>query len=189
MRTLSAGLNQLLGWLWIARVPTSAIAVMLYLIPIDEVGSSRSILGAIAVFVLVAATFICNDLIDYKIDLINCPYRPLPSGRVSVRAARAVTGAIIAPLLIILSLLGTCAVVYGIGFYVVLVLYALKWKRVPIVKNVGIAAVYTSLLYFGEIIGVGEGGGEYAILCFLFLLAREIRMDIRDDEGDGRQSV
>ena len=43
-----------------------------------------------SVFLISAAGNIINDYYDYGIDLINKPYRPLPSGEISLRTARIV---------------------------------------------------------------------------------------------------
>ena len=46
------------------------------------------ILAIIAAFLICASGDVINDYVDYEIDKINAPGRPLPSGRMSKRAAR-----------------------------------------------------------------------------------------------------
>lgn len=46
------------------------------------------ILAMLAVFFAMSAGNVINDYFDYKIDLINKPQRPIPSGRISLDNAK-----------------------------------------------------------------------------------------------------
>ena len=61
-----------------------AIAIILIAI-IDRTVSIPIILAMMAVFFETAAGNVINDYYDYKIDLVNKPDRPLPSGRISLK--------------------------------------------------------------------------------------------------------
>ena len=64
-----------------------AISIVLIAI-IDKTISIPIILAMMAVFFETAAGNVINDYFDYKIDLINKPERPIPSGRISPKAGR-----------------------------------------------------------------------------------------------------
>lgn len=50
------------------------------------VGSDRFLLG-LSSMCLYAAGCVLNDLADQEVDAVERPFRPIPSGRVSIRAA------------------------------------------------------------------------------------------------------
>ena len=89
------------------------------------------ILAMLCVFFAMSAGNVINDYFDYKIDLINKPQRPIPSGKISLKGAKnyAYILFILAAIVgfIISYLVGTwipCAIV--IFSDIVLYLYAYK---------------------------------------------------------------
>ena len=63
------------------------IAVVLMAI-IGENYNTPIILGGIAVFLAMGGGNVINDYFDHKIDAINKPNRPIPSGRISLKNAK-----------------------------------------------------------------------------------------------------
>ena len=116
-----------------------AIAIILVAI-IDKTISIPIILAMATVFFETAAGNVINDYFDYKIDLINKPERPIPSGRISPKNGRNYG--------YLLFLLGTiCGFLISyltnnwIPFAIVLIadvilyLYAYKLKTTPLNGN------------------------------------------------------
>ena len=147
----------------------------------------------LAVFFETAAGNVINDYFDYNIDLINKPERPIPSGRISLKAGRNYG--------YLLFLLGTiCGFLISfltsnwIPFAIVLIadvvlyLYACKLKSTPLIGN----------LTVGFMTGFGFVFGGFAInnptiiltsiylgfFAFVMTTARELIKDIEDMEGD-----
>ena len=127
-----------------------------------------------------------NDMVDYKIDLINCPERPIPSGLVSKNAA----------LLIFISLfsfgtyfcleLSQNSKVIGIGIAMpLMVLYSKSLKGIPLIGNITIALILgMSFLFCGSAHGnIGPMWLPMA-LAFGLTLVRELVKDIADIGGD-----
>ena len=169
-----------------------AIAIILIAI-IDKTISIPIILAMLAVFFETAAGNVINDYFDYKIDLINKPERPLPSGRISLKAGRNYG--------YLQFLLGTvCGFLISyltsnwIPFVIVLIsdvilyLYAYKLKSTPLIGNLAVGFMTGFGFVFGgytintpEIISISLVLGVFA---FVMTTAREIIKDIEDVEGD-----
>ena len=64
-----------------------AISIILVAL-IDRTFNLPVLLAMLAVFFETAAGNVINDYFDYKIDLINKPERPIPSGRISLKAGK-----------------------------------------------------------------------------------------------------
>ena len=147
----------------------------------------------IAVFFETAAGNVINDYFDYKIDLINKPERPIPSGRISPKNGRNYG--------YLLFLLGTiCGFLISyltnnwIPFAIVLIadivlyLYAYKLKSTPLIGNLTVGFMTGFGFVFGgftlnnpDIILTSIYLGFFA---FVMTTAREIVKDIEDIEGD-----
>lgn len=169
-----------------------AIAIILIAI-IDKTISIPIILAMLAVFFETAAGNVINDYFDYKIDLINKPERPLPSGRISLKAGRNygylqfLLGTICG---FLISYLTNNWIPFAIVLIsdVILYLYAYKLKSTPLIGNLTVGFMTGFGFVFGgftintpEIISISIFLGFFA---FVMTTAREIIKDIEDVEGD-----
>jgi len=169
-----------------------AISIILVAL-IDKTFSIPVVLAMAAVFFETAAGNTINDYFDYKIDLINKPERPIPSGRISLKNGRNYA--------YLLFLAGTlCGFLISymtnnwIPFIIVLMadvvlyLYAYKLKSTPLIGNLAVAF----MTGFGFIFGGFSINNPSIIMTSIFLgffafvmtAAREIIKDIEDIEGD-----
>lgn len=169
-----------------------AISIILVAI-IDKTISIPVILAMAAVFLETAAGNVINDYFDYKIDLINKPERPIPSGRITLKSAKNYG--------YFLFLAGTlCGFLISymtnnwIPFIIVLIadvtlyLYAYKLKATPLIGNLAVGLMTGLGFVFGgftinnpSIIMTSVFLGFFA---FVMTTAREIIKDIEDIEGD-----
>lgn len=174
----------------------AVIAVILMGI-IEQNYSFPLILGIIAVFLATGGGNVINDYFDYKIDAINKPDRPIPSGRISLKNAQ-----------IYASLLFTVAIIFGIliGYLLdnyiptlivalsslLMFYYAKNLKKVALIGNIAISFL-TGLcfIFAGVIIGLDTWsfGIIYTSLYLGFFatvmtMAREITKDMEDIGGD-----
>jgi 4-hydroxybenzoate polyprenyltransferase len=99
--TQSAPRSPILPWLRLMRLPNVFTAIadvaMGYLFvhrAVDNVGKFACLIAASAT--LYTAGMVLNDLFDLEIDAKERPFRPLPSGQISVPAARALGFALLA---------------------------------------------------------------------------------------------
>jgi geranylgeranylglycerol-phosphate geranylgeranyltransferase len=174
-----------------------AIAIILIAI-IDKTVSIPIILAMIAVFFETAAGNVINDFFDYKIDLVNKPERPIPSGRISLKNGKNYA--------YLLFLAGTiCGFLISyltnnwIPFVIVLIadvilyLYAFKLKTTPLIGNLAVGF----MTGFGFVFGGFTINNPNIVMTSIFLgffafvmtTAREIIKDIEDVEGDKKDGA
>lgn len=132
---------------------------------------------------------ILNDVFDIPTDRISHPNRPLPSGRISVSAAISFCGASLFLALLPAAFPGVRAV-FHVAFYAALFtalfLYDRFLKRIPLVKNITVAALCTTPLVRAAFYPEADRRPLFIATGFAFLLtlAREILKDLEDMEGD-----
>jgi len=132
-----------------------------------------------------------NDIIDFEIDKINRPKRPLPSGKISIKAAYRLLG-------ILLFFTMTFSLLAGFEFaFLFLVAASLCFaynrflKGLPLVGNLTVALLSTMPVVI-PMLSFGLAQKELLMLAFLaFMLtfAREITKDIEDIEGDRAKNL
>ena len=165
-----------------------------------------TILQATSVWSFMCSWNALNDYLDLEIDKVNRPNRPLPSGDITVDAAKKGITAMMA--ISILSILGATSIAMGhVGgledwypallIWVVALLllinyessgsYSLRLKDRGLPGNLAISLSVGMVVLFGAA-GVFEPFSERAwAMCLvgvLYNLAREIVKDIEDMEGD-----
>jgi geranylgeranylglycerol-phosphate geranylgeranyltransferase len=133
-----------------------------------------------------------NDVFDVAIDRVNRPDRPLPSGAVTVGAARglwAVNSALGIGLSAFLSMEHL-----GIALFSVLLLYGYSaWlKKTPLAGNLAVALVLGFAILYGGL-AVAPTGWAVLLLGAGFAagttLAREVAKDIEDAAGDATEGA
>lgn len=132
-----------------------------------------------------------NDVFDLGIDQVNRPDRPLPSGTVTVGAARAVW--------VVSSALGIglsaflSPVHLGIALFSVVLLYGYSaWlKKTPLAGNLAVALVLALALLYGGLAVAPVGGVLLLGAAFAAgtTLAREVAKDIEDAVGDATEGA
>lgn len=151
-----------------------------------------------------------NDVLDFESDKLNRPERPLPSGRISIGAAKAAWIA-----MAVLTVM--CGITDGIlsGAYatpslffaalvLLLIAYNKKLKHIPLLKNMTVAFLCVTPLLLTLVYPVGphetdvepmdlatKFGFLYPAMMFAFLLttAREIYKDLEDEIGDLKAGI
>lgn len=132
-----------------------------------------------------------NDTCDIAIDRVNKPARPLPSGRVSTRAARwsyAIATAV--------TTVGAFAwldrelAFVVVGWQVALFAYASVFKRVLVAGNVLVASISASAFLAGAMVaGDPRAAAIPCGVAFLFVMCREMVKGGEDLEGDAAAGV
>ncbi|MDD1653205.1 MAG: UbiA family prenyltransferase, partial [Methanomicrobiales archaeon] len=121
------------------------------------------------------------------IDRINRPDRPIPSGRVTTRAALALAGLLfITGILACIPAGPLCLAIAAVNS-LLLVLYAARLKRVLLAGNLAVAYLSGSLFLFGGALAGMEGAVRtlpLVLITFLAMMAREILKGAEDLEGD-----
>ncbi|MGZ7109074.1 MAG: UbiA family prenyltransferase [Methanobacterium sp.] len=148
------------------------------------------LLACFVVFVVTGAGNSINDYFDYKIDAINKPERPIPSGRIS----RNVVGVYSSSLFVIgimvafyaSFLLGMIAFLSSL----LMIYYAYSLKRKIIIGNLSISFLTGLCFVFGGIAVDAISTSIYlGFYAFLMTMAREVVKDIEDAEGDRKEGA
>ncbi len=165
------------------------------IIAIKSLPSTTSMLqGFITAFFLTAASMVVNDYYDRKVDEINAPDRPMPSGTVSSNEALlfsiilTLIGLISASLTNLQCLL-TAIAGFGVSFG-----YNTKGKETGLPGNLMVSmCVSLPFIYGGLVVSkfdsVSASTIIFSMIAFLSNTGREITKGIADVEGDRVRNI
>ena len=136
-----------------------------------------------------AAANSLNDLIDFKIDKVNRPHRPLTAGLVKRNTALIFSVLLFIGGSVTALFLSKLAAMIAILIVLPLIIsYNLKLKQLPLVGNIVIALILgLTFVFSGAVFGNMKPMIIPCFLAFGLTLVRELVKDIEDMEGD-RQS-
>jgi geranylgeranylglycerol-phosphate geranylgeranyltransferase len=150
----------------------------------------EALMAAVVVFLVTGAGNSINDYFDHKIDAINKPERPIPSGRISLK-----TALIYSISLFIVGIILAFSINFLLGMIVFLssilmIFYARDLKTKCLIGNLSISFLTGLCFVFG---GVAVGQIMVSIYlgfyAFLMTMAREIVKDMEDMEGDREEGA
>jgi geranylgeranylglycerol-phosphate geranylgeranyltransferase len=178
------------GFFSITRPVNSVVsglaAIIAYLIDTGTVIPETVFLFVI-VALITAAGNVINDYFDAEIDAINRPDRPIPSGAVSLRAARNFAIVLFITGILVSFFTNFLCIAIAIFNVLLLVAYAARLKGLPLAGNLAVSYLAASVFLFGGALN-GWGGLVHilpiAAITFFATLARELVKDAEDIEGD-----
>lgn len=144
--------------------------------------------AALVVGLIVSYGFAFNHYQDVIVDSINDPIRPIPSGRLSRRAAGVVALFLAVSAIALASTLSLPLLMIALFNTILSTLYSLYLKNIVLVGNTVIAILDASIVVYGNL-AVGAPTRATWIVCLLtfsYVLAQEILYAVRDHEGDLR---
>lgn len=150
--------------------------------------------AAIAAALILGGGNALNDYYDYRIDRINQPKRPIPSGRITRNGALILALAMyLFGLTVSYTINAYCLALAGANT-LLLTVYARYGKRMLLTSNMTISYLVASVFIFGALSAytpawqLNPGGVKLTLVLtvcsFLINLSREIIKDIEDVEGD-----
>ncbi len=156
----------------------------------NMLGNAVTFYGSLAGAIVGGAGMVINDLFDYKIDLINKPNRPIPSGLISKKAALFYY--IFLNLAAILLALQTNSIAFLIVIFSIFVtfIYSYKLKSTVLLGNFVVSFMMGLAFIYGGVIG-----GNLEPMLFPFVMAtlmnfaREILKGVEDLEGDRANNI
>ncbi|WP_457612253.1 UbiA family prenyltransferase [Methanocaldococcus sp.] len=158
------------------------------------IASGDSLEKAILIFLVIF--FICgygnviNDIYDIEIDRINKPYRPLPSGRVSLERAKLLAILFLILGLFLSILINIYSFLIALINSILLYLYAKYFKKYKPIGNIIVSYLTGSTFLFGAVAGKNFLIAFILFICsFLATWGREIFKDYEDIEGDKKEGV
>jgi geranylgeranylglycerol-phosphate geranylgeranyltransferase len=178
------------GYLTITR-PVNAIvagiaSIIAYLIATGTVIPAAALLFII-VALITAAGNVINDYFDAEIDAVNRPDRPIPSGSLSRVSAGNFAGILFVAGIIASMFTNTLCITIALFNSLLLVAYAARFKRLPLVGNSTVAYLSASMFLFGGALGGWESMVHIipvAAITFFAMMARELLKAGEDVEGD-----
>ncbi len=153
------------------------------------------LLGFLTGFTFCAAAMVINDYYDRKIDSINEPQRPIPSGTVTPREAIAfmtaliIVGAIFA---VLVQPYGWICLGVAAASLAITATYLTVGKRSGLPGNFLVSACVAIPFIYGSVTAIGNVGLNvmlFASMAFLSNTGREITKGIVDVKGDSAGGV
>ena len=143
------------------------------------------------VFLVTGAGNVINDYFDHKIDSINRPDRPIPSGRIKRKTALYIAISLFVVGILLSSLLGLICLFLAAFNSLLLIFYASRFKRMALIGNLVVGCLAGSTFLFGGALEIFNYMGIRSnvvlfLLAILVTMAREIVKDIQDMEGDSK---
>lgn len=163
----------------------AVIAVLLMAI-ISGVFTMEVLIACIVVFVITGFGNAVNDYFDHKIDAINRPERPIPSGRISLKAAGyySLALALLSNIMAILFL-GLIPGLIVLVSTLLMFYYAHTLKKKLLIGNFLISFLTgLSFVFGGVVVGATVGSIYIGFYAFLTNMMREIVKDMEDVKGD-----
>jgi len=153
--------------------------------------ASRDIPRPQALFAFAVAVLICgggnaiNDYCDRKIDAINRPGRPIPSGRLEASHALVMGRSLFMMGVLLAIPLGAPCIVLAILNSMVLAFYAAELKRLGLVGNLTVGYLVGSTFLFGGLaVKKLQAVSILAAMAALSTVGRELIKDVEDMRGD-----
>ncbi len=149
-----------------------------------------TLMGMISVFVISGGGMGINDYFDVEIDKVNKPHRPIPSGKISKRAALVFSTVLILIGLGLAYMINVEALITAFAASALLIGYAARMKKTLLMGNlvvsglVGLTFLYGGMIYSGFLALL-----PLALLAFLANTGREIYKTIDDAIGDQKYNV
>jgi geranylgeranylglycerol-phosphate geranylgeranyltransferase len=153
--------------------------------------------GFLTGFTFCAAAMVINDYYDRKIDSINEPKRPIPSGLIKTNEALAfMAGLIVVGFVfaILVNPLGYGLVCLGVAAMslTITAIYITVGKRSGLPGNFLVSACVAIPFIYGSVTSIGTVGLNvllFASMAFLSNTGREITKGIVDVKGDSMEGV
>lgn len=148
------------------------------------------VLGFACGFFLSGSALTLNDYFDIEVDKVNAPQRPIPAGLLTPLDAVLLTGIAALIGLGAAFLIGPLALIIGIIFWIIGVLYNWKFKAYGLWGNLMVAASVGVTFILGGI-AVDQPLNKlvwfFGLIAFLVDLAEEIAGDAMDMAGDKKR--
>ena len=169
------------------NVMTSGLAIIIATAILDELNNHHVLLITTCIVMLyTAASNALNDALDYEIDLINRPERPIPLGYVSIQSALIISFLLFAFGAALCLQLPDMAIVIGVFISIpLMVTYSTKLKGEYLIGNIVVSFLLgASFLFVGASHEMTSPMLIPMLLAFGLTFLREIIKDVADMEGD-----
>ncbi len=176
-------LTTIIGWLSVKAYVDVSINTLLYTI---------AIVGFIS-----SAGYVINDYFDVEVDMLNKPYRPIPSGRVTPQEALILSASLFITGVLTSMCLGPYTISFVLANTFLVFLYSYKVKEMGFIGNVVVSLEGAFTIVLGALAAAEEVGNVNltylsllpALYAFVLLLGREVVKTIEDYKADEVRKV
>jgi len=148
--------------------------------------------GFLTGFTFCAAAMVINDYYDRKIDAINEPQRPIPSGTIKPHEALAFVGLLSLVGFVFAGFVSVLCFVVAAASLAITATYITVGKRSGLPGNFLVSICVAIPFIYGSITAIGTVGLNvvlFASMAFLSNTGREITKGIVDVKGDSAEGV
>jgi geranylgeranylglycerol-phosphate geranylgeranyltransferase len=148
--------------------------------------------GFLTGFTFCAAAMVINDYYDRKIDAINEPQRPIPSGTIKPNEALAFVGALSVVGFVFAGLVSALCFVVAAASLAITATYITVGKKSGLPGNFLVSICVAIPFIYGSITAIGTIGLNvllFASMAFLSNTGREITKGIVDVKGDSAEGI
>jgi len=146
----------------------------------------------LSAFLVAASIHTLNDYLDYEVDLVNTPWRPIPSGKISRPQALRFGIALGIGGVAITLFFNPVAATLLLLIFILTNYYSIKAKIYGFIGHVIVAFCFASYFLYGALI-ISNQIEPYLLnicgLCFLYILGGEVVQSIADAKGDTIRGV
>ncbi|MCE5215173.1 MAG: UbiA family prenyltransferase [Methanobacterium sp.] len=167
-----------------------AVISILLMAAISGVFNFYVVLACAVVFIVTGFGNAINDYFDYKIDAINKPERPIPSGRISHRQAGYYAWALAVIGILLGFLINLIPGLIALTSALLMFYYAYSLKKKMLIGNLLISFLTgLSFVFGGVVVGAITVSIYLGFYAFLTTMMREIVKDMEDVKGDEQEGA
>ncbi len=155
------------------------------------------VVACLVVALVAAGGYTINDYFDYRVDLVNKPYRPVPSGRVTLSEVLKLSVALGIAGVLLSTYFGALSLLYVVLNSILVYTYSAKIKETGFLGNLVVSLEGAATIIYGSLVVYLRTGAAEVILAsltpasiaFTLLLGREVVKTIEDYYADAERNV
>jgi len=174
------------------NIITSGVAMVISSAILDGFSDTRILtLTVIIVMLYTAAANALNDAMDYEIDLVNKPLRPIPLGAVTIKNSLIISFTLFSLGSVLCLQLSDSAIMIGVFIAMpMMIFYSISLKSKYFIGNIAVALILgMSFLFSGAAYGSISLVWTPMLLAFSLTFVREMVKDVSDIVGDQNQGL
>ena len=174
------------------NIITSGLAMAISSAILDGFYDKRILMLTIAIVMLfTAAANALNDAMDYEIDLVNKPLRPIPLGAVTIKNSLIISFTLFSLGSVLCLQLSDSAIIIGVFIAIpMMIFYSISLKSKYFICNIAVALILgMSFLFSGAAYGKISLVWTPMLLAFSLTFVREMVKDVSDIIGDQNQGL
>ena len=174
------------------NIITSGLAMVISSAILDGFSDTRILILTVSIVMLfTAAANALNDAMDYEIDLVNKPLRPIPLGAVTIKNSLIISFILFSLGSVLCLQLSDSAIIVGVFIAMpMMIFYSTSLKSKYFIGNIAVALILgMSFLFSGAAYGSISLVWTPMLLAFSLTFVRELVKDVSDIIGDQNQGL